>query len=204
MDSLIFDVDGTLWDSTEIVAKAWTGCLVREGIDLIITAQRLKGLFGRLLPDIAKDLFPDRSEAEQLRLIDLCCQAEHEALMKTPAPLYPGMEETLHALAEKIPLFIVSNCQAGYIEVFLEGTGLGNLFQGHLCPGDTGLAKADNILIIKNRYHLSDPGYVGDTMGDFEACSQAHVPFIHAMYGFGQVPEAGYRIAMPEELKRLF
>ena len=30
MDSIIFDVDGTLWDSTEICAKAWTDVIHRE------------------------------------------------------------------------------------------------------------------------------------------------------------------------------
>ena len=35
MDSTIFDVDGTLWDSTDVVAKAWTDYLrQKEQIDL--------------------------------------------------------------------------------------------------------------------------------------------------------------------------
>lgn len=83
MDSIIFDVDGTLWDSTEIVAQAWTWYLqTREHMDITLTSQRLMSLFGQLLPDIARQLFPDLSEAEQLRIIDGCCQAEHEALLK--------------------------------------------------------------------------------------------------------------------------
>ena len=58
MDSIIFDVDGTLWDSTEICAKAWTDVIHREtSLSLTINASTLKGLFGRLLPDIASVLF---------------------------------------------------------------------------------------------------------------------------------------------------
>lgn len=57
MDSIIFDVDGTLWDSTEICAKAWTDVIHREtSLSLTINASTLKGLFGRLLPDIASVL----------------------------------------------------------------------------------------------------------------------------------------------------
>lgn len=49
MDSIIFDVDGTLWDSTEICAKAWTDVIHREtSLSLTINASTLKGLFGRL------------------------------------------------------------------------------------------------------------------------------------------------------------
>ena len=200
MDSIIFDVDGTLWDSTPIVAQAWTDLLSKEGIGLTITSDRLKTLFGQLLPDIARQIFPDKPEKEQLRLIDLCCQAEHQALLKTPAPLYAGMQDTLAFLSGKIPLFIVSNCEAGYIEVFLKGTGLAPLFTDHLCPGDTGEAKAENICRIAARHHLKAPFYVGDTQGDFSACTKAGVPFIHAAYGFGTVPEARLSVRKPGEL----
>ena len=170
MDSIIFDVDGTLWDSTEICAKAWTDAIHREtDLSLTIDAPTLKGLFGRLLPDIASVLFADYPKEEQLRLIDRCCQEEHKALLAQCAPLYPALEDTLRQLKEKYRLFIVSNCQAGYIEVFLETSGLGSYFEGHLCPGDTGNAKADNIRQIIRDYNLKTPVYVGDTLGDFNA-----------------------------------
>ena len=201
MDSIIFDVDGTLWNSTEIVAKSWTEHLKTEGIFMEITSQRLMQLFGQLLPDIAKQLFPDYSEEEQLRLIDGCCQAEHEALLKQCAPLYPGLESTLQALCQRFPLFIVSNCQAGYIEVFLKATGFSKYFKGHLCPGDTGKDKAGNIRQIIEEYHLRSPVYVGDTMGDYNACQKAEVPFIFASYGFGNVPDGTLRIqSLPDLL----
>lgn len=201
MDSIIFDVDGTLWDSTEIVARAWRDYLHTEHhIEIDITADRLKSLFGQLLPDIAKQIFPSLSSEKQLRLIEGCCEAEHRALRETPAPLYPGLEETLKKLSEKFPLFIVSNCQAGYIELFLEATGLGHYFAGHLCPGDTGKAKAENISLIASRYRLKSPVYVGDTMGDFQACRKAGVPFVFASYGFGDVPDPDFQITRPSDL----
>lgn len=125
MDSIIFDVDGTLWDSTEIVARAWTDYLnSKENMNLTLTSEYLMTLFGQLLPDIAKQIFPDCTEEEQLRLIDGCCQAEHDALLKECAPLYENLEETLKELSKRFPLYIVSNCQAYYIEVFLEATAL--------------------------------------------------------------------------------
>ena len=38
-DGIIFDVDGTLWDSTEIVAGAWNQAIIEEGItDVHLTA----------------------------------------------------------------------------------------------------------------------------------------------------------------------
>ena len=52
IDSIIFDVDGTLWDSTDVVADAWNQIMEKE-TDMApnLTGAVLKGLFGRLLPD---------------------------------------------------------------------------------------------------------------------------------------------------------
>lgn len=205
MDSIIFDVDGTLWDSTDVVARAWTDYLrQKEQIDLTITAGQLKTLFGKPLAEIAALVFPEYPKNEQLRLIDGCCEAEHALLHITGAPLYEDLEKALQILSAQYPLYIVSNSQCGYIELFLEKTGFAKYFQGHLCNGDTGLDKGSNIRQIADQNGLKDPVYVGDTMGDFEACRKAGVPFVLAEYGFGEVLEPDMRISKPMDLITLF
>ncbi|HJB14650.1 MAG TPA: HAD family hydrolase [Candidatus Blautia excrementipullorum] len=205
MDSIIFDLDGTLWDSTAIVANAWTEYLNHtEHMNIVVTEEKLKSLFGRPMPQIAEKVFPDCSRKEQLRLLDNCCQAEHRALLKHCAPLYDDMDSTLRSLSQKYPLYIVSNCQAGYIEVFLESTGFGEYFAGHLCNGDTGADKPENLTLLMRDQGLKSPVYVGDTMGDFLSCQKAKVPFVFASYGFGEVPDPDYRIDKPSDLVRLF
>ena len=93
MDSIIFDVDGTLWDSTGIVAEAWSDYLIHtEHMDTDVSAKRLMG-FWPAAAGYRKALFPELPEAEQLRIIDGCCQAEHEALLRKCAPLYPDLEK---------------------------------------------------------------------------------------------------------------
>ena len=205
MDSIIFDVDGTLWDSTDVVAKAWTDYLrQKEQIDLTITAGQLKTLFGKPLAEIAALVFPEYPENEQLRLIDGCCETEHALLHITGAPLYENLEKALQILSAQYPLYIVSNSQCGYIELFLEKTGFAKYFHGHLCNGDTGLDKGSNIRQIADQNGLKDPVYVGDTIGDFEACRKAGVPFVLAEYGFGEVSEPDMRISKPMDLITLF
>lgn len=206
IDSMIFDVDGTLWDATEIVADAWTRIVRREyDPQATVTSRQLKGLFGKLLPDIAAQLFPRESQKRQMELIHICCEAEHQALLAAPeAPIFPELEDTLKVLSEKYRLFIVSNCQAGYIEVFLKCTGFSHYFQGHLCPGDTGRPKGDNIREIIRRHHLESPVYIGDTQGDFLATRQTGIPFVHAAYGYGQVDSPEYVISRISDLPRLF
>ena len=137
---------------------------------------------------------------EQLKLIDILCEKEHEALEKEGAPVYEGMGQVLKELSGRFPLFIVSNCQAGYIELVMEKTGFGSLISDHLCPGITGQAKAENIMALVKKHHLSSPVYVGDTKGDFEACQKAGVPFIFASYGYGTVQNPDYTIKKPADL----
>ena len=208
MDSIIFDVDGTLWDSTEICAKAWTDVIHREtSLSLTINASTLKGLFGRLLPDIASVLFADYPKEEQLRLIDRCCQEEHKALLAQCAPLYPDLEKTLQQLKENYRLFIVSNCQAGYIEVFLEYYHLGDLVADIECYGNTQQQKDVNLKALIERNHYEKYYYLGDTQGDYNACQKAGVPFLFAAYGFGtvdaQVPQVESLEQLPEVMKYL-
>ena len=54
------------------------------------------------------------------------------------------------------------------------------------------------------RNHLKDVVYVGDTLGDSRACTEAGIPFIFAAYGFGEVPDAPNVIHSIRELIPLF
>lgn len=201
MDGIIFDVDGTIWDATEVVSRAWTRYIKEHTqLDTVITADMLKSLFGQLLPDISRQLFPALSKEAQLKLIDILCEKEHEALEKEGAPVYEGMEDVLRSLSSRFPIFIVSNCQAGYIELVMEKTGFGPFITDHLCPGISGQAKAENIMTLVKKHHLCAPVYVGDTNGDFEACKKAGVPFIFASYGYGTVENPDYIIKKPADL----
>ena len=203
MDSLIFDVDGTLWNSTPQVARSWRRTIEAHGIDAgFITAERLTKEFGKTMDTIS--LFPDLPEHEAIDILRECCVRENDDLLSDKPPLYDGVAEVFKELKERgIPAGIVSNCQAGYIEVLLADTGLEPYVAGHLCLGDTGFAKARNIRILSDRLGLEHPAYIGDTMGDFTATKEAGLPFIFASYGFGSAPAPDYEIRSPLDILKL-
>lgn len=201
IDSILFDLDGTLWDSTEIVAEAWNEVLEKEPkVDMTLTAGDLKKLFGRPLPVIASMLFTELPEKEQLDLMDRCCHQEHIALSKKCGTLFPELENTLKILHKKYKLCIVSNCEDGYIETFLKASGLASYFTDFECPGNSGLLKGDNNKLVIKRNQLKSPIYVGDTQGDADAAAYAAIPFIYAKYGFGSVKDYKYSINSFAEL----
>lgn len=201
MDGIIFDVDGTLWDSTDSVAESWNQA-IRENsdLDITVTNEFLFSIFGKTMDMIFLRLFPMLDEKERLRLGELCFEYENRLLETKPGKLYPGVKETFERLSKKVPLYIVSNCQCGYIEVMLKTTGLAPYVSDTLCFGQTQTSKGQTIRTLMERNHLKDVFYVGDTQGDADACREAGIPFVFAAYGFGDVPDAKWRIESITEL----
>ena len=202
-DSIIFDMDGTIWDSTKEVAIAFSEVVRNKYPEVTdeITPEKLKSLFGLLLDDIAVKLFTSVSEEKAKKIMKECCEYECEYLAKHNAKMYDGMEEAIKELHKDYKLLIVSNCQDGYIECFFKANPhLEKYFTDYECPGRTGKAKAENIKLVIERNNLKNPVYVGDTSGDAKAAKEAGIPFIFARYGFGQVEEYADVIDSPLEL----
>lgn len=193
---IIFDMDGTLWDSTDIVAKSWTDAVREWGLpDKIITPDDMRGVMGLTMDRIAMTLFSEIKGEEQTKLLDYCCKIENEYIIKFGGVLYPDLEETWTTLKNSgYHLYIVSNCQKGYIEAFLEHYGFGHYFEDFECFGNNGLKKGENIKNVVLRNNLDHTIYVGDIQGDYDAATEAGVEFIHAAYGFGTINATVRRI----------
>ena len=193
-DGLILDVDGTIWNTTGIVAEAWN-----KTIDTFfpqvphVNAEILKGQFGKTMDVIADNLFGVLSAEDKKILMEKCCIYEQKALLENTKNItYDGVIESLKKLSSIIPIFIVSNCQSGYIELVIEKNKITPLIKDFECFGNTGKSKAENIKLVARRNGLKSPVYVGDTQGDYEACKEAGVPFIWAAYGFGKPEDNNY------------
>ena len=203
---IIFDMDGTLWDSAKAVADSWTEVVAREYTpERVITEEEIKSVMGLTMDKLAARIFPELPEEKRLQLLEVCGREENEYLRTHGAIVYPQVEETFQKLKEKYHLYIVSNCQSGYIEAFLEYYGYGKYIEDTECYGNNGLVKGENIRKVTERNHLTKAVYVGDIQGDYDASMQAGVEFIHAGYGFGtvnaNVPEIAAFAELPEVVK---
>jgi phosphoglycolate phosphatase len=209
MKSLIFDIDGTLWDSRALVAEGYNIQLKAEGYDhLCVDAETLRPLFGKVMTEIADAILAEVPQPERYALMERCMETENRYLAENECKIgYEGVKETLELLAKDYRLFIVSNAQCGYPELCMEKLGIAHLFWGHLCFGDTGTEKGQTILELMRRHNIADAVYIGDTQGDYEATLVADIPFVWAAYGFGSPAGAAGRITdirqLPETLKVL-
>ena len=204
-ESLIFDIDGTLWDSRALVAEGYNIQLRREGLDHLCTnAERLKALFGKVMTEIGDVLFASIPVPERYELMKRCMATENRYLEENECRIgYPGVKETLTALAKSHRLFIVSNSQCGYPELCMGKLGITNLFEGHLCFGDTGTCKGETIKTLMKKHGISSACYIGDTQGDADAAEMAGIPFVFCRYGFGSVEQYYAAVDQAEELLKL-
>ena len=201
-ESLIFDIDGTLWDSRQLVAEGYNLQLRDEGLEhLCVNAEQLRPLFGKVLKDIADILFASIDKDKRYDLMKRCMDRENRYLQENECRIgYPQVKETLEALAQKHRLFIVSNSEKGYPDLCMDKLGLRHLISGYLCFGDTGTSKGQTILRLMREHEISSCIYIGDTQGDLEACQEAGIPFIFAAYGLGQAESWDARIDSIEAL----
>ena len=201
---IIFDVDGTLWDSAKPVAESWTLMLERRYPELarIITPDDMYRNMGKTMDAIGADLFPGLAADKREEVMDACMRYENEYLADHPGVTYPNMKETLAALSREYGLYIVSNCQEGYIEALMAACGIASYISDTECFGATGRPKGDNIRLVMERNGLEKCLYVGDTAMDQEAAGKAGIPFVFASYGFGQASGAEAVIGSLAELPR--
>ena len=201
-ESLIFDIDGTLWDSRQLVAEGYNIQLEKEGLQhLFVTAEDLRPLFGKVMTEIADNILASIDPSERYELMERCMKTENDYLFANECKIgYPKVKETLEALSKKYRLFIVSNSQCGYPELCIEKLGLTELIEGHMCFGDTGTSKGKTIRTLIDKHNIGSCIYIGDTQGDLEACQEANVPFIFCAYGLGNAESWDAKIESIEEL----
>ena len=205
MNAVIFDLDGTLWDSSDEVVIAWNEVLSRatDG-KLQIDKEFMQSIMGKNMEEIKNSIFADYPIENIDKIFDDCLANEQIYLHKNGAKIYPQLEDTLSKLAEKYELSIISNCQCGYIEAFLEYyNNIEKFFSDRECFGNTLKEKDENIKSVIMRNNYKKAFYVGDTLGDYNSAVKAGAVFIHADYGFGEVPQAKYRISALSELPDL-
>ncbi|HEY9841444.1 MAG: HAD family hydrolase [Candidatus Sericytochromatia bacterium] len=189
--NLIFDLDGTLWDTCPACAVAWNRALQDHAIPYReISTEDMRGVAGLPHGTCIRTVFHDLVEDQHRLLESHTAKGDMDAIRELGGELYPGVPEGLEHLIANYPLYIVSNCQKGYIELFYEFSGLGRFFTDQECWGNTGRPKAENLRSLIVRNQLQNPVYIGDTHGDADAAEACGVPFLHAGWGYAEIPGA--------------
>lgn len=201
-ESLIFDLDGTLWDTLEACVLGWNRVAPELGV-ASVQAEDLARCMGKTVEEIQEMLFPDESHERGKVLMQKCFEAEQAMILERGGQLYPGVAELLPQLKQSYRLFLVSNCDEPYLDLFRQTTSLAPLFDELECHGATGLSKGENIRALMQRNQIEHAVYIGDTPSDQAGAALAEIPLIYASYGFGTVDDYAARIDSFSELQQV-
>lgn len=209
--AIIFDMDGTLWDSADNVAISWNIAMKQFGYEREpINEADMQSVMGKTMDKIAEILFHKAEGKERDELLKLACKVENDYLREHGGVLYSDIRKTMELLKKDYHLFIVSNCQSGYIEAFLDFYKFHDLVEDMECFGNNGKQKSENIALICDRNQIARENavYVGDIQGDYDAAMAAGVKFVHAAYGFGVINEETKSIEhfaeLPQAVEEVF
>lgn len=199
---IIFDLDGTLWNTEESTFKAANEIVNKYNVDSI-TKETIKKCMGLQLDDVIKLYFPKVEKDLALKLMLEVEKSNLEYLEKNGGKNYIYLEETIKKLSENYKLFLVSNTNnKKYIEAFLITSNLKDYFTDYIAAGEENISKGEAIIKITKVNNLEKAIYIGDTQKDLEATIYANIPFIYAKYGFGNI-EHKYSVENLSELENM-
>lgn len=195
-ESIIFDMDGTLWNASESSAKGWNAALASYGLSgIVITPRHMESVAGLPLNECVRALITDESAASDPHLLETIDAHEKITVEDAGGTPFEGVVEGIEALAARYPLFLVSNCQDWYLAAFWRHVPVERFFRASLCHGATGASKAEMIGRTVDAHRLRNSIYIGDTDGDERAARAAGIGFGFAEYGFGKArrPDLRFR-----------
>lgn len=184
-DSLIFDLDGTLWDALDTYLASWNEGAKIENLNRVFTRDDLHYVMGWERSKVLDHLFPDMDKEAQEKVYSTINKCRLRLMPEMGGELYDGVREGLIKLAEKYKLFIVSNCPENLIREFMKWANVEEYITDEMAHGVNSMPKHHNINLLVDKYHLQRPVYIGDTHGDSMETRKAGMPFVLLTYGFG-------------------
>lgn len=185
-DGIIFDIDGTLWNACSASAEGFNKGLQELGISKKVTTKDVENIAGKPFEEAIEILLPSLAKNYPALLRRLGFY-EQEAIREKGGVLYKNVVEGIKILSENFSIFIVSNCQKWYLDLFLQFSNMKKYLKDFDCYEMSQKTKYEMLINLKNRYSLNNPVYIGDTKWDQKAAKLAKINFIYVSYGFGQV-----------------
>jgi phosphoglycolate phosphatase len=188
-DSLIFDMDGTLWDAVDTYAESWNLVFKELDIDITVTREQLAQMVGMEGRKVIGIIMPDFDDEKRQSIYTAVNEKRRSLLPQSGGILYDGVKEGLKQLADKYTLFILSNCAKGIIRLFIDWAGIDEHITDEMAHGINFMPKHHNIKLLADKHQLKNPVYIGDTAGDGNESRQAGIPFVFVSYGFGSTDD---------------
>jgi len=203
-DSLIFDMDGTLWDAADTYTESWNLMFKKLNLDKVMRREELLERIGWEGSKVMASVLPEFDENRRNEIYEQVAELRRDLLPVKGGLLYVGVLEGLQILSTKYKLFILSNCGKGIIRIFIDWAGIDNFITDEFAYGVNFMPKHHNIKLLMEKHQIKNPVYVGDTAGDGEQSRKASIPFAFVSYGFGQTDEYDFKFDNFSDLTSYF
>lgn len=205
IDSIFFDMDGTLWDAVSSYCKIWEICFEKHGVKVNYTEDDVKQYMGFsidvIFNAVKKRLGVEIDNDKFLADLDVL---ENKMMPVLGGKLYSYVRDGIKELSKHYKLFMVSNCGRLGLRNFMAFSGTTQYFVDSLTFGETKSPKSVNITSLIKKYGLKNPVYVGDTQADCDETHLAGIPFVHATYGFGTCANPDMKVESFKEFVDIF
>jgi phosphoglycolate phosphatase len=203
-DSLIFDMDGTLWDGVDCYAQGFNDYFLSKNIPRRLSKSDIAGYMGWEQDRFLAATLPAFSYEERGVAYKEIIDYQYQRIASDGGVLYDGVKEGLQTLSKKYKLFIVSNCPEFTIDYFLKWAGLEPFITDSLSHGKNYRHKYENIRFLIAKHRLQQPYYIGDTDGDSQQSRLVPLPFVFVDYGFGATDQFDLRFSSFQKLVDYF
>ena len=193
-DMIIFDVDGTLCDTVDILYDSINCILEKNSINKRVNIEDIKSGQGLNRENFAKKCLYFLEKDVREKILVEADKLKYNKINNSSIKIYNKVKDTIEELSKKYLITIVSNCGRGYIETIIPKIGISNYITDYIAASAFNISKADAIKEIIRRNNAKNAIYVGDTLLDRNSSIEAGVDFIFASYGFGKNVNSKYKI----------
>jgi phosphoglycolate phosphatase len=188
-DSLIFDMDGTLWDAVDTYVFCWNEAFKKTNPIRKTNRNELVGMMGWEKQKVINHFFKGENVKVAEEIFDTIEKIQDEILPIKGGLLYPGVKEGLITLSKKYKIFILSNCPENTLKQFVKWAEIDSLIVDHIAHGYNLKPKNHNMKLLIDKHCLKKPFYIGDTETDSLESRKAEIPFVFLSYGFGKTKD---------------
>ena len=122
LKSIIFDLDGTLWQTSDSYVYAYHKLCEFYNISDVVPDEVILSCLGVKLDNFLPKLFPNVEDQRELAFRAMGYSIEY--LLSNPEGCcYDGVTRMMEALSKRYDIYIVSNCLDAYVETFLKISG---------------------------------------------------------------------------------